>query len=240
MSGAFEAHGLSALDTLAPETKFECGVCWRVYDPAEGDDYWQIPAGTSFADLPEHWTCPNCDTPREKFIALHDDAPEMEARIKRLSEAYQALADGDMKNLPISNPRLNVECVAFRPFGEDWIGMVIAPWFMNATILPGDASEYANAKTGEKVTRSLPAGEFEFVVGHIDGVGPVLTCSLFSPMDDFATHDAAQETALAAMAALFNKNIDHLDAEPPRDAPEPAPDRRALIFGRKRATPEAE
>ena len=36
----------------------ECKVCWYVYDPAEGDVVWQIPAGTPFAQLPPHWTLP--------------------------------------------------------------------------------------------------------------------------------------------------------------------------------------
>ena len=52
-----------------PEDKMECGVCWRLYDPAEGDPVWQIPPGTPFADLPDDWRCPNCDAPRERFLA---------------------------------------------------------------------------------------------------------------------------------------------------------------------------
>jgi len=48
----------------------ECGVCWLVYDPAEGDPVWQVQPGTPFAALPDRWSCPNCDAPREKFLAL--------------------------------------------------------------------------------------------------------------------------------------------------------------------------
>ena len=50
--------------------RMECGVCWQVYDPAEGDDVWQVPPGTSFAALPDHWRCPRCDAPRERFLEL--------------------------------------------------------------------------------------------------------------------------------------------------------------------------
>jgi len=57
-----------------PEARFECGVCWTIYDPAEGDPVWQIAPGTPFAELPEHWTCPQCDAPRHKFMLLDDDA----------------------------------------------------------------------------------------------------------------------------------------------------------------------
>ena len=57
---------------LAPETKVECGVCWWVYDPAEGDAVAQIPPGVPFAQLPEDWRCPNCDAPKSRFLALGD------------------------------------------------------------------------------------------------------------------------------------------------------------------------
>lgn len=55
---------------IGPATKLECKICWHVYDPAAGDDYWQVPPGTSFADLPDHWTCPNCDGRREDFMVV--------------------------------------------------------------------------------------------------------------------------------------------------------------------------
>jgi rubredoxin len=53
---------------LAADARMECGVCWHVYDPAEGDAVWQIPPGVAFADLPDDWRCPECDAPREKFL----------------------------------------------------------------------------------------------------------------------------------------------------------------------------
>lgn len=53
-----------------PDARMECGVCWTVYDPAEGDAIAQIAPGTPFADLPDDWRCPNCDAPRERFLAL--------------------------------------------------------------------------------------------------------------------------------------------------------------------------
>lgn len=59
---------MSESDSPDAATRMECGVCWHVYDPAEGDSVWQIPAGVAFADLPEDWRCPECDAPREKFL----------------------------------------------------------------------------------------------------------------------------------------------------------------------------
>lgn len=57
-----------------PDSRLECGICWWVYDPARGDPVWQVPAGTAFADLPEHWRCPECDGPKHKFMVLDDAA----------------------------------------------------------------------------------------------------------------------------------------------------------------------
>jgi rubredoxin len=57
-----------ARDEIAPAERMECGVCWHVYDPAQGDPVWQIAPGVAFADLPDDWRCPECDAPREKFL----------------------------------------------------------------------------------------------------------------------------------------------------------------------------
>jgi rubredoxin len=56
----------------APMARFECGVCWHVYDPAAGDPQAQVPAGTPFAALPEHWSCPGCEAARERFLPIDD------------------------------------------------------------------------------------------------------------------------------------------------------------------------
>jgi len=57
---------------LRADSRLECKICWYVYDPAVGDDYWQIPPGTPFSRLPEHWTCPNCDGSRSGFLVIED------------------------------------------------------------------------------------------------------------------------------------------------------------------------
>jgi rubredoxin len=59
----------AASSRIAPETRMECGVCWHVYDPADGDPVWQIEPGVAFADLPAEWRCPECDAPQERFLS---------------------------------------------------------------------------------------------------------------------------------------------------------------------------
>lgn len=67
MSG-FENFGVR--QDVTEVARLECGICWTVYDPADGDEVAQIAPGTPFAALPEEWHCPNCDAPKSKFMAI--------------------------------------------------------------------------------------------------------------------------------------------------------------------------
>lgn len=68
----FEGSYLGDGSRIADDARLECGICWHVYDPAEGDEVWQIAPGTPFSALPDHWSCPNCDAPRHKFMVVGD------------------------------------------------------------------------------------------------------------------------------------------------------------------------
>lgn len=57
---------------LRDDARLECRICWYVYDPAVGDEFWQVPAGTPFSGLPAHWTCPNCDGAKKDFMVVED------------------------------------------------------------------------------------------------------------------------------------------------------------------------
>lgn len=65
-------HECSNDASSSTRRRLECRICWHVYDPAVGDPVWQIPAGTEFADLPPHWTCPNCSATLDQFLELPD------------------------------------------------------------------------------------------------------------------------------------------------------------------------
>jgi rubredoxin len=57
---------------IGPHACLECKICWTVYDPALGDEVWQIPPGTPFTELPAHWSCPNCAAEKSSFLVLDD------------------------------------------------------------------------------------------------------------------------------------------------------------------------
>jgi len=48
-------------------SKYVCTVCGYVYDPEIGDEENGIAPGTSFEDLPDSWTCPDCGVPKTDF-----------------------------------------------------------------------------------------------------------------------------------------------------------------------------
>lgn len=59
-------------EKISDDSRLECKICWHIYDPKEGCEYWQIPAGTPFSKLPDQWTCPECDGARDDFMVIAD------------------------------------------------------------------------------------------------------------------------------------------------------------------------
>ncbi len=220
MSGGFEGSYLGDAGKLAADARLECGICWLVYDPAEGDEAAQIGPGVAFMVLCDDGAAPASGEPTPDAAPA---APDDAARLARLIAAYRAV-EARMRGLPIHNPALMIEAVGFGRVAGGLVGVVTTPWCMNLTFLPDTAA----ARPGDTVTREFPAGAFDFTAGALEGFGPVETCSLFSPMDAFQDPAAARLAAEGAMAELLT--IAAAPAAPP-PAPPPAPSRRALFAG---------
>jgi GntR family transcriptional regulator/MocR family aminotransferase len=65
-----EAGSITQLPAYArPPTRqtFMCGGCYFIYDPAAGLPGQSISPGTSFADIPASWRCPDCGTEKTTF-----------------------------------------------------------------------------------------------------------------------------------------------------------------------------
>lgn len=69
-SRQFEGSYLGDDQRIPDDAVMECKICWRQYRPEEGDDYWQIPPGTPFSQLPDHWRCPECDGDKQQFMRV--------------------------------------------------------------------------------------------------------------------------------------------------------------------------
>ncbi|WGR59240.1 MULTISPECIES: [NiFe]-hydrogenase assembly chaperone HybE [Paracoccus] len=267
--GGFEGSYLGANDRISPQAIMECKICWTSYDPAEGDEYRQVLPGTPFAALPADWKCPGCDAPKEQFIVREDPgsdemriAAEIERRCARLVADFREVFNAKMRDVPIINQALHVEALAFRPWQGGFLGVLIAPWFMNLIWLPGEDQDWSALKAGEKEVVAFPSGEYEFIHNSREMTGPYKACSLFSPMADFTSQLQAVEVARAVMVELFKpENRDGTDraaeiraareaelAPPPEAAseagpasdapiPDPRPTRRALLTGGLAAAP---
>ncbi len=238
MSRAFEG---SAAGQLPAETVLECGVCWWVYDPAEGDPVGYAEPGTPFSALPPEWRCPSCDADKGKFMVLGDavtSAPAalapvpaedrtQEGRVAALVSAYRVAEDA-MVGLPVHNGALAVEALGFRPHGEGFAGIIVTPWCMNIVVLPADPAALPAVAVGASRQHVFPSGSYSFIMGRMDGVGTVETCSLFSPMDEFASQDGARAAAEAAVQELF-------EAPPEPEKPAPREVSRRFILTRNGA-----
>ncbi|MCL2724931.1 MAG: rubredoxin [Polyangiaceae bacterium] len=66
----FEGSYLGDDERLDASDRLECGICWWVYDPEQGDPSTHVPPGTPFTSLAGQWRCPNCDAPKYKFMVL--------------------------------------------------------------------------------------------------------------------------------------------------------------------------
>lgn len=138
-------------------------------------------------------------------------------------QAHFSAASQVMSELPFFNPALVVETVAFEPFEQGYLGVLITPWCMNLVMVPeGEAKHTADVDVGAKQMLKLPSGQYECVQGYIDGLGGYLSCSLFSPMTEFTSQALAVDTAHEVMLALFN-DAHFAPTERQRSSEEPLP-----------------
>lgn len=163
------------------------------------------------------------------LLAANDAARVVGMEMER---RYRVIAEGPMRDMPLCNPVLPVAAVGFAAVGGFAVGIVTTPWFMNLTVtaLP-NGSALPAARIGDTVTHGLPSGEFDCVVGMLEGFGRIDCVSLFSPMFEFADGATVRATAEAAIAEILTA--------PPMPVPQSeaklaaAIDRRALLFGRR-------
>lgn len=205
----FEGSYLGASDKISPLAIMECKICWTPYDPAEGDDFRQVEPGTPFVALPEDWSCPNCDAPKEQFMVLEDPGSDALREAARISDrADQLVADftevwhAKMRDVPLVNKALKVEAVGFRAWNGHLLGVLVSPWFMNLVLLPED-QDWSALVPGEKEIVAFPSGDYEFLYNVREMTGGYKSCSLFSPMGEFTRQKYATDVARAVMEALF-------------------------------------
>ena len=129
--------------------------------------------------------------------------PQTTAEI--LVQAFQRIEQESMRNIPILNPRVQVEALGFQEFQGRVIGIVITPWFMNLFMLPGEDDNWDDLQLGDKLPQEFPSSKYTFLVNEIDGVGRCLSHSLYSPMNEFDDQDHALAAAKSFLDLLMVK-----------------------------------
>jgi len=122
-----------------------------------------------------------------------------------LEQLYNGIQLNRMDGIPILNDKLKVQAIGFHEWNEYVIGVLITPWFMNLMLLPTAETDWSDLNVGKKRSYVFEAGSFEFIMGWEEELGKYMSCSMFSPMFDFANQDAAVQTAEAIVAGMFRE-----------------------------------
>ena len=131
-----------------------------------------------------------------------------------LEAAFTAILQQRMNGLPFLNPALHVEAVGFARHAQDWLGILITPWFMNLMLLPGADNDWPAAAEGYRQLWRFPAGEIQFIAACEAGIGTYQQCPLFASMQPFADQAAARVAAGDALAALLTPPLAEATKEP--------------------------
>jgi [NiFe] hydrogenase assembly HybE family chaperone len=122
---------------------------------------------------------------------------------RNLEAAFNDILQTRMLDMPVLNPALSVQASGFIRYQQDWLGVLVTPWFMNLLLLPEQGSVWQMQAPGNKFSQSFPYGVFEFTVANEAQLGVYALCSLFSPMFQFEDQAAAVAAAEAALQGLL-------------------------------------
>ncbi|MCF6198476.1 MAG: [NiFe]-hydrogenase assembly chaperone HybE [Hyphomicrobiaceae bacterium] len=132
-----------------------------------------------------------------------------------LVEHYSMVETTRMDGVPILNNTLSVAAIGFEEFGDFRLGIMLTPWFMNLMLLPKNEEviDTKEQKFGSTQHHALPSGQFAFIVGHEEELGPYLSCSLFSPVFEFEDQEAFEQTAQAVLGEVLTPAVEKSDEE---------------------------
>jgi [NiFe] hydrogenase assembly HybE family chaperone len=128
---------------------------------------------------------------------------DVDSTVTALVDAYGRVADRDMSTLPGYNDRLRLEAVGFRVWEGHYVGVLVAPWFMNLVLLPGAADDWSELAGAETSEWKFPAEKILFNPCALEGAGLHLTASLFTDLTGFPDQDTARAVGLEVMNRLF-------------------------------------
>lgn len=120
----------------------------------------------------------------------------------RIEAVFAGIAATRMAGVPVLNPALGVAMRGWQVVEPFELGVLVTPWFMNLLAVPQAGGPTA-VRVGEKAHLALPSGAYEAIWSHEAALGGFWAVSLFSPMDEFESMEAALATADAALAEIL-------------------------------------
>lgn len=135
-----------------------------------------------------------------------------------LEQHFQQILATRMGDLPFIHPDLGVAAVGFGRHQDDWLGVMITPWFLNLFLLSGGGRLWGDIPAGERRYISLPCGTLQFIADDDPNLGPYQYCPLIAPVTSVPDMASAVQMARDAMQTVL--------ASPPPTAPstpEPVP-----------------
>jgi [NiFe] hydrogenase assembly HybE family chaperone len=122
--------------------------------------------------------------------------------VQSLVASFERIGRESMRGLPFYNEALSVEAVGFERFGDEWLGALITPWFMNLMLVSDQPVPYAEAANGRKRTVDFPGGSVKFLCGGAEDFGMFDAHPIASPMDAYKSQDQARAAARLALVRL--------------------------------------
>lgn len=130
----------------------------------------------------------------------------MDNPAESLETLFRHIQQTRMAGIPLLNPALSVQAVGFRQWQNDWLGVLITPWFMNLVLLPAE-EQSAGLAVGAKLPLTFPGRAYTFMVNELEGIGRCLTHSLYSPMFMFTQQADAVLMAEHVLTSLVAEQV---------------------------------
>ena len=127
-------------------------------------------------------------------------AQEQAERVQALVASFARIGRDTMMGLPFYNEALAVEALGFERCGDEWLGVLITPWFMNLMLVPEQPIPYSESDNGQQRVVELPAGPVKFRCGGTEDFGMFHAQPIASPMDVYKSQEQARAAARKALA----------------------------------------
>ena len=119
-----------------------------------------------------------------------------------LAEHFRA-ADARMRDTPFHNDALDIEPVGFRDWEGHRLGVMIAPWFLNLVLLPGEDEDWRALRQGDQSDWHFPAETVRFTAGVTETGDVFLAAPAFNSVTDFPDQATARAVAEQLLTSLL-------------------------------------